>query len=173
MKFRKLAGVCRRPIRSLALAGFAASISLAGFIPSVASVHAQQEPFFSEDGYSLDAPAAASYHPFLAWQESGVAGVHDEAAPVAPAYQEGFAYGMQAHLYYQDVPGTLGLVQDAGFGWVKQQVRWSAVEIEPGRYDWAPLDQLAEHAAARGVKVLFSVVTSPSWSRWDGTTDGP
>ncbi|HEV2124050.1 MAG TPA: hypothetical protein VGW38_14895, partial [Chloroflexota bacterium] len=98
--------------------------------------------------------------------------VVDAVAPEAPAVPT-FAYGMQAHLYYQDVPGTLGLVQDAGFGWVKQQVRWSAVEIEPGRYDWAPLDQLAEHAAARGVKVLFSVVTSPSWSRWDGTTDGP
>ncbi len=90
-----------------------------------------------------------------------------------PAYQEGFAYGMQAHLYYQDVPGTIGLVQNAGFGWVKQQVRWSAVEAEPGRYDWAPLDQIVDTAAAGGVKVLFSVVTAPVWSRAAGDVEGP
>ncbi|HEV2125866.1 MAG TPA: hypothetical protein VGW38_24175 [Chloroflexota bacterium] len=95
------------------------------------------------------------------------------ALPTAPAYQEGFAYGMQAHLYYQDVPSALGLVQNAGFGWVKQQVRWSAVEIELGRYDWAPLDQIVVNAASRGVKVLFSVVTAPSWSRSAGGVDGP
>ncbi|HEU5317809.1 MAG TPA: hypothetical protein VFX49_16985, partial [Chloroflexota bacterium] len=44
------------------------------------------------------------------------------AAPPAPVYPEpGFAYGMQGHLYFQDVPRTLDLVRGAGFEWVKQQ----------------------------------------------------
>jgi polysaccharide biosynthesis protein PslG len=95
------------------------------------------------------------------------------AAP-APVYPEpGFAYGMQAHLYFQNVPKSLDLVRDAGFGWVKQQVRWGAVEIAPGQFDWTQLDDIVGYAALMGVRVLLSVVTAPAWSRAAGGEDGP
>ena len=105
-----------------------------------------------------------------------------EGAPVeavapaepGPVYAEsGFAYGMQAHLYYQDVPKTLDLVRSADFGWVKQQVRWGAVEIEPGQFDWTQLDDIVGYAALMGIRVLLSVVTAPAWSRAAGGEDGP
>jgi polysaccharide biosynthesis protein PslG len=98
------------------------------------------------------------------------------AAPVepAPVYPPaGFAYGFQAHLYYQNVPKSLDLVRDAGFGWVKQQVRWSAVEIAPGAYDWTQLDGIVGYSALMGIRVLLSVVTAPAWSRAKGGVDGP
>jgi hypothetical protein len=59
----------------------------------------------------------------LAQTDLSSAFVPQSAPPAAPAYQAGFAYGMQAHLYYQDVPRALSLVRGAGFGWIKQQVR--------------------------------------------------
>ncbi len=65
------------------------------------------------------------------------------------------------------------LVRDAGFGWVKQQVRWSAVETAPGQYDWTELDNIVGYAALMGVRVLLSVVTAPEWSRAAGGVDGP
>ena len=90
--------------------------------------------------------------------------VASPAAPVAPVYPEpGFAYGMQAHLYYQDVPKTLELVRGAEFGWVKQQVRWGAVEVAPGQFDWTQLDGIVGYAALMGIRVLLSVVTAPAW----------
>lgn len=85
----------------------------------------------------------------------------------------GFGYGMQAHLYYQNVPEVLAHITGAEFGWVKQQVRWSHVEPNPGEADWAPLDAVADGAAAAGIRVLFSVVTAPAWSRAVGSDDGP
>ena len=97
-----------------------------------------------------------------------------QTAPVAPVYpQPGFAYGMQAHLYYQDVPKTLDLVRGAGFEWVKQQVRWASIEVAPGVYDWTQLDSIVGYAALMGIRVLFSVVTAPKWSRAAGGEDGP
>lgn len=93
------------------------------------------------------------------------------AWPSLPDY--GFAYGMQAHLYWREPSPTLRLIQDAGFGWLKQQVRWEAVEPQPGAYAWSELDRIADGAAAVGVKVLFSVVTAPAWSRARGGVDGP
>jgi hypothetical protein len=97
----------------------------------------------------------------------------DDGAPVPAGPAASLAYGMQAHLYYQDVPRVLGYVQDAGFGWVKQQVRWADVERTPGEPDWAPLDAVVAGAAAANLRLLFSVVTAPAWSRADGRTDGP
>ncbi|HEU5318566.1 MAG TPA: cellulase family glycosylhydrolase [Chloroflexota bacterium] len=95
------------------------------------------------------------------------------AQPAAQPPPPSFAYGMQAHFYYQDAARIAGYVQDAGFGWVKQQVRWGDVESVPGSPAWGPLDTIVEAAAAAGLKVLFSVVTAPAWSRALGGTDGP
>lgn len=95
-------------------------------------------------------------------------------APVAPLYAPpGFGYGFQAHLYYQNVPKTLDYVRDAGFGWVKQQVRWASVEIAPGVFDWQQLDDIVGYSALMGIRVLLSVVTAPTWSRSTGDEHGP
>lgn len=101
--------------------------------------------------------------------------VPEPAAPVFPGIEPitSFAYGMQAHLYYQDVPRTVSLVTEAGFGWVKQQVRWSDVEPVRGSPDWSQIDLIVAGANLVGAKILFSVVTAPGWSRSDGKVDGP
>ena len=106
--------------------------------------------------------------------EAPVEAAASAPAPATPVYPEpGFAYGMQAHMYYQDVPKTLDLVRGAGFEWVKQQVRWGSIEVAPGSYDWTELDNIVGYAALMGIRVLFSVVTAPAWSRAAGGEDGP
>jgi hypothetical protein len=126
---------------------------------------ASLRPAFADD-VPVDVPAGPADPPAV--------DPNDPTTWPAPVYPPaGFAYGMQAHLYYQNVPATLGLVQDAGFGWVKQQVRWADVESTQGQPDWAPLDQIVSNASNNGVRVLFSVVTAPAWTRADGRSDGP
>jgi hypothetical protein len=134
--------------------------------------------FLGASGAALAAATLAGIR--LAFGEGedllGDPGLGPETAPAkpAPAYPPaGFAYGMQAHMYYHDVAPAIALVQDAGFGWAKQQVRWSDVEKVQGQVDWSPLDRIVDQAAAAGVRLLFSVVTAPSWSRTAGGTDGP
>jgi hypothetical protein len=149
-----------------------------GAAATLASPLAGLRPAFAEG----EEPVAPTEEPAVA-PEMPVEGVPVESAPVvepvpgpapapAPVVQP-FAYGMQAHLYYQDVPKVLDYVRGAGFGWVKQQVRWSVVEPSPGEYDWSQLDSIVGYAALMGTRVLFSVVTAPAWSRAAGGVDGP
>ncbi len=57
-------------------------------------------------------------------------------------------------------------VQGAGFGWVRQQVQWAAMEPQKGSYGndtTAQLDQFVNGANGKGLKILLSVVKSPEW----------
>jgi LysM repeat protein len=96
-------------------------------------------------------------------------------APGAPSV--GFGYGLQAHMIDNDqAPRVMQAVNDLGFGWIKQQVEWKRHEPSKGQYDWGPLDEIANRAQAAGVRVLFSVTTSPRWARRanaDFSVDGP
>jgi GH35 family endo-1,4-beta-xylanase len=74
-------------------------------------------------------------------------------------------YGIQIHGCGYPVEPALDLVVDAGFGWVKQQVRWEELEPEFGNVDWRCIDEVVDRAAERDLKVLLSVTTSPQWSR--------
>ncbi len=57
-------------------------------------------------------------------------------------------------------------VQGAGFGWVRQQVSWAAMEPQRGNFrsiTAAQLDQFVAGASTKGLNVMLSVVKSPDW----------
>ncbi len=57
-------------------------------------------------------------------------------------------------------------VQGAGFGWMRQQVSWAAMEPQKGNYGTdttAQLDQFVSGASTQGLHVLLSIVKSPDW----------
>jgi hypothetical protein len=89
-----------------------------------------------------------------------------------PTRSTGFGYGVQAHAF-NDLPKVVGAIRDLGFGWLKQQVRWAEVEGTKGNYGWSGLDKIADSASAGGVKVLFSVVAAPGWTRPGKSGVGP
>lgn len=97
------------------------------------------------------------------------------AVNVPPASGAGFfGYGIQVNTWQGDKGGSAGMVRDIGFPWVKQQVRWEFVENEPGRVNWSEMDQIIDVMHGNGLNVLFSVVTSPQWTRPDKPgTGGP
>ena len=72
--------------------------------------------------------------------------------------------------YYRSVTDDLGL------RWIKQQVRWEAMETQPGEIDWSVLDFIMPSAQRFEVKLLLSVVTAPDWAREPGVVlarEGP
>ena len=88
------------------------------------------------------------------------------SGPVGPA--SAWAYGSQVQLWHfnQDAKRqTVGLVQQAGFNWIKHQVEWQAIETARGQYDWSQLDAIVDTAAAANVKVLLSVQHAPEFYR--------
>jgi hypothetical protein len=69
---------------------------------------------------------------------------------------------------------SLEMIRDAGFGWIKQQVVWAAVEgpgrgrfveLESGRDSWIKYDRIVNLAEQYGLKVIFRIDTSPEWAR--------
>ncbi len=81
-----------------------------------------------------------------------------------PGPVSGLQYGFGVHLTNWNLSQVFDQVQQAGFGWIRQQVWWADIEPAKGSYNWGFLDQIADTAQQRGVKVLFSVVQAPSWA---------
>jgi hypothetical protein len=85
-----------------------------------------------------------------------------------PPVSSTWGYGMAVHLWYfnQDAKSqTVGLIQQAGFNWMKIQVEWSDIETAPGQYNWSQLDQIVTAGTTGSVKMLFSVVDAPAFYR--------
>lgn len=92
----------------------------------------------------------------------------------APAYDATrLGYGMAVHLWWQPMPRVATLVKDAGFGWVRQQIRWADLEPVKGQIDYAEVDRMVDEALKHNLNVLMSVVSSPAWARADRRTNGP
>ncbi len=82
------------------------------------------------------------------------------------ALSSSFAYGMNVQMTGFSAQGkdlTAGLVKQAGFGWVSQQIQWFAVETAPGVFDWSEVDAVVSTAQRSGMKILFSVVKAPTF----------
>lgn len=99
--------------------------------------------------------------------------------PTPPPVSGEFAYGFNAILYgqgsttWQDRNRVLQLTKDAGFGWIRQQVRWMDLHDRSGAIYWGELDQIVEDSHRAGVKLLLSVVAAPSWATPDGKNGLP
>jgi O-antigen ligase len=64
----------------------------------------------------------------------------------------------------EDLPWALDMIEDGGFAWVRQQIRWSEVEPVPGERDWASLDALIAAVAARDLGMVAVLDEAPQWA---------
>lgn len=84
--------------------------------------------------------------------------------------ETGFVYGFNVAWRGDDQGGPFNeraarLVREAGFGWVRIQVHWKALEPEPGQWDFRPVDRVLTAYRAQGIEVLVSIVEPPEWAR--------
>lgn len=93
--------------------------------------------------------------------------------PEAPVVAPGLRFGYNVQLPGQDQERVLQYTTQAGFGWIRQQIRWADLEPSKGNILFGEIDPLVNVAQANGVHVLFSVVTSPTWARADHLTNAP
>src|SRR5512132_240781 len=77
-------------------------------------------------------------------------------------------FGVAAHLFYTDRDTPLAMARGAGFGWVRQQIHWSDQEGPPGNYAWGELDAIVDTVNEYGLKMLISIVRSPSFYTANG-----
>jgi hypothetical protein len=60
------------------------------------------------------------------------------------------------NIHFTGAPARdLDMIRDAGFGWIRMDFVWGAVEREKGVYRFEPYDQLVEGLEARKIRALF------------------
>ncbi len=97
-------------------------------------------------------------------------------SPAPAPRNTNFGYGIQAHLWDQDLNPIVSSVKGLGFNWVKQQVEWKVVESVRGQIQWGEMDRIANTMNANGINVMFSIVKAPKWARppnTDFSANGP
>jgi hypothetical protein len=85
-----------------------------------------------------------------------------------PLPPSGFGYGIQVHAIIAGIDNTDAM--DAvryklHLPWVKLQVRWSDIEPQPGDLQWVFMDNAIEKACEKGLRVMLSIVTAPTWTQ--------
>jgi len=86
--------------------------------------------------------------------------------PITPLFDSP-SYGMHVFLWWKpDIAlRDIGLVQDMGFGWVKQQFSWREIEgIEKGQFDWYRPDTIVDEVERAGLKLIVRLDRQPFWS---------
>lgn len=64
--------------------------------------------------------------------------------------------GLGVNIHFTGAPARdLDLIAAAGFGWVRMDFSWAAVERRAGEYEFGPYDALVEGLAARGLRAIF------------------
>jgi polysaccharide biosynthesis protein PslG len=97
-------------------------------------------------------------------------------APPIGGRMQSPAYGMQAFLWWrpETADRDLQLIQQAGFGWVKQIFAWREIEgAGKGKYDWSRADRVVNQAQKYGLRILARVDSQPKWAGGGFPTNGP
>jgi hypothetical protein len=87
--------------------------------------------------------------------------------PSQPATMASPDYGIQAFLWWRPEVAhrDLGLIQDAGFAWVKQWFSWRDIEgLGKGQYDWETTDRVVDQVEQFGLKLMVRVDHAPDWA---------
>jgi hypothetical protein len=90
----------------------------------------------------------------------------------AANWSDGLGYGVQLNWTNLDNDQEMAWVVGMGFGWAKAQVRWCDSEQSRGITNYGQIDRIVNAAGAKGIRLLFSVVCAPNWSRADGGQGG-
>jgi hypothetical protein len=113
-----------------------------------------------------DIAKTVNFYPQAATQPvAPPAGAAPSGGAAAPGSTQGIGYGFAAELVGTAAQPSIDKTKAAGFGWVKQQIRWDGLQPTPTTsIGWGPVDGAVNAANAAGLKVLFSVVAAPSWA---------
>ncbi|MBN2002539.1 MAG: hypothetical protein JXA21_04215 [Anaerolineae bacterium] len=94
--------------------------------------------------------------------ENVVVPTTQSSAPVLPWE---FGYGIAADTLSMPSYTLDQVAKQLKLTWIKQQVRWDHFSPGPGQMDWSGYDVTVQFANERGLKVMFSIVGAPQWSR--------
>lgn len=94
-------------------------------------------------------------------------GSDEEAPPAPPPALPHVHVGVVANALDDDAPRIAARVRAARIGWMREELRWSEVEPERGRFTFARYDALVATLARQGIRLLPLLIESPRWMSAD------
>lgn len=120
-------------------------------------------------GQRLTIPAAGTSAPTTAGSNTDAA-----AAPESTIIENaGFAYGIEAFAFGQDLAAIRQELGEVGANWVKVRVDWRALEPVQGEINFAELDGIVDALNTDEFNILLTVTNSPTWARTAVDENGP
>ncbi len=87
-------------------------------------------------------------------------------APTAPSNRFGIATGGNIEWANDaNLARELDGYSQIGAGWIRFDLKWSAVEATRGTFNWTIYDRLIAEAHNRGLSVIANLAYTPSWAR--------
>lgn len=150
----------------------------------------QEAPVAADATPTLSSEVEATLPPVIVVEEgeegetaAPTEGASEEVAPEPTAEgptspwpwpADAFAYGVQSHAVVGDPAFTMDVIANQlHMEWVKVQLEWPLVQPEPETLQWFFYDGLVDEAYRHGVRLMFSVVGAPAWTRAAGNENGP
>lgn len=95
----------------------------------------------------------------------------DAASPKPAQAIFGVAAGGNMHnLGEAGLARELETYRKGGADWIRIDINWFLIQRSgPTSYDWAPFDRVVTAATARGLRVLATILYTPSWARPAGS----
>ena len=96
--------------------------------------------------------------------------------PSKPLRMNSPEYGMQAFLWWRPEVASrdMGMIKEAGFGWVKQNIGWREVEgAAKGVFDWSRVDWIVAECNKLGLDLLVRIDHQPQWAGGNYPANGP
>jgi hypothetical protein len=87
--------------------------------------------------------------------------------PTVQQLMDSPAYGMQIFPWWRNkvAKRDMGLVKDAGFGWIKVNFGWRDIEgAGKGHLDWTVPDRIVKQAQKYGLKIVVRIDHQPVWA---------
>lgn len=138
-------------------------------------------PFYNDSARDamIDLVGDEARDQLIAWY-SGAASRAPDTEDMTPMAHTGTnPFGVNVFLEQEveesEIRRTLQMIKDAGFGWVKQQVLWSEIEMPTkGTYidekndvddTWAKYDRIVNLVNEYGLNLIARLDTTPDWAR--------
>ncbi len=95
---------------------------------------------------------------------------------IAPAAPERYApplddapFGLNTHLAsrYPDletIDRPVAVIEDAGAGWVREDIHWYRIQPDPNTWDWSFTDAMVRELARRNIKIVGVLGHPPGWA---------
>jgi beta-galactosidase len=99
-------------------------------------------------------------------QDPGTATVTAKEADMGSVFPAGAVYFRKSNPPAEDWARDHRTAAQVGMNTFRHWFMWSAIEVAPGKYDWADYDQMMSLAAQNGIKVIIAelVTAAPEWA---------